>query len=166
MDTTRIRYDVHDGVATITLARPDLLNAFDVPMMREMIAALDEVDADEILFQPVRSLLFRTEPPHPDAAKHAANVAAGKEGEAAIAARFADLDARLGGAEFFCGALSVADIAMFMTVLFTQRLSGPKLDPYPHLAGWYRRLLARPAFGKVAEEIEAADRELSPALAG
>ena len=25
-----------------------------------------EVDADEILFQPVRSLLFRTEPPHPD----------------------------------------------------------------------------------------------------
>ncbi|HMT61160.1 MAG TPA: crotonase/enoyl-CoA hydratase family protein, partial [Microthrixaceae bacterium] len=47
MDTTRIRYDVHDGVATITLARPDLLNAFDVPMMREMIAALDEVDADD-----------------------------------------------------------------------------------------------------------------------
>lgn len=47
MDTTRIRYDVHDGVATITLARPDLLNVFDVPMMREMIAALDEVDADD-----------------------------------------------------------------------------------------------------------------------
>jgi len=125
-----------------------------------------EVDADEILFQPVRSLLFRTEPPHTDAAKHAANVAAGKEGEAAIAARFAELDARLGSAEFFCGALSVADIALFMPVLSTQRLSGPKLDPHPHLAGWYRRLLARPAFGNVAAEIAAADRELSPALAG
>lgn len=125
-----------------------------------------EVDADEILFQPVRSLLFRTEPPHADAAKHAANVAAGKEGEVAIEARFGELDKRLGKAAFFCGALSVADIAMFMTVLFTQRLAGPKLDPHPNLAAWYHRLLARPAFAKAAAEIAAADREMSPALAG
>jgi glutathione S-transferase len=123
-----------------------------------------EVDADEILFAPVRNLLFRTEPPHPDATKHAANVAAGKEAEIAIAARFADLDARLQGCSFFCGALSVADIGLFMTVLFTQRLRGPKLDPHPHLAGWYGRLLARPAFARIAAEIAAADRELSPAL--
>lgn len=124
-----------------------------------------EVDADEILFMPVRHLLFRTEPPHPDAAKHAANVAAGKEAETAISARFADLDARLQGREFFCGALSVADIGLFMTVLFTQRLAGPKLDPHRQLAAWYRRLLDRPAFAKAATEIAAADRDLSPALA-
>jgi glutathione S-transferase len=124
-----------------------------------------EVDADEILFAPVRSLLFRTEPPHADASVHAGRVAAGKEAETAIAARFADLDARLEGADYFCGKLSVADIALFMTVLFTQRLNGPKLDPHPNLAGWYGRLLARPAFARIAAEIAAADRELSPALA-
>lgn len=125
-----------------------------------------EVDADEILFVPVRSLLFRTEPPHADAATHAAHVAAGKDAEIAIKARFADLDARLQGRDFFCGALSVADIGLFMTVLFTQRLGGPKLDPHPQLAAWYQRLLGRPAFAKAAAEIAAADRELSPALSG
>ncbi|MDY0872342.1 glutathione S-transferase family protein [Dongia rigui] len=123
-----------------------------------------EVDADEILFAPVRQLLFRTEPPAADPGVHAGRVASAAEAEAAIAARFADLDARLAGADFFCGSLSVADIALFMTVLFTQRLSGPPLDPHPQLAAWYRRLLARPAFARVAAEIAEADRELSPAL--
>jgi len=125
-----------------------------------------ELDGDEILFAPVRNLLFRTEPPHPDAEKQAARVAAGKEAEGVIAGRFAELDARLKGADFFCGNLSVADIGLFMTVLFTQRLNGPKLDPHPNLAAWYRRLLGRPAFAGIAAEIAAADRELSPALSG
>lgn len=122
-----------------------------------------ELDADEILFAPVRQLLFRTEPPHPTL--HADHVAAGKVAEAAIAQRFADLDQRLGNKDFFCGSLTVADIGLFMTILFTQRLSGPSLDPHATLAKWYRRLLARPAFAKAAAEIAAADRELSPALA-
>ena len=39
---------------------------------------LSELDADEILFAPVRHLLFRTEPPHADAAVHQNRVAAGK----------------------------------------------------------------------------------------
>lgn len=124
-----------------------------------------EVDADEILFTPVRALLFRTEPPHPDAARHAEHVVAGKTAEAAITTRFVELDRRLGRQEFFCGSLTVADIGLFMTILFTQRLSGPALDPHPALAGWYRRLLKRPAFAQAAAEIAAADRELSPALA-
>jgi enoyl-CoA hydratase/carnithine racemase len=37
---------VADRVATITLDRPDRLNAFTVTMQREICAALDEVDAD------------------------------------------------------------------------------------------------------------------------
>jgi glutathione S-transferase len=127
---------------------------------------LAELDADEILFSPVRQLLFRTEPPHPDPARHAAHVAAGKAAEAVIEARFADLDRKLDGQEFFCGSLSVADIGLFMTILFTQRLNGPALSPHAGLAAWYRRLLARPSFAKAASEIAAADRELSPALAG
>jgi len=124
-----------------------------------------ELDADEILFAPVRQLLFRTEPPHPDAARHAAQVAAGKAAKDVLTQRFAELDQRLGTQDFFCGGLSVADIGLFMTILFTQRLSGPPLDPHVSLAKWYRRLLARPAFAKAAGEIAATDRDLSPALA-
>ncbi len=38
---------VVDHIATITLSRPDRLNAFNVQMMRDMIEALDHTDADD-----------------------------------------------------------------------------------------------------------------------
>jgi enoyl-CoA hydratase/carnithine racemase len=41
-----IAYEVDGPVATITLDRPDRLNAFTITMQREICAALDEVDAD------------------------------------------------------------------------------------------------------------------------
>jgi len=41
-----IRYDVAGGTATITLHRPDLLNAFTRTMARELVAAFDRADAD------------------------------------------------------------------------------------------------------------------------
>ena len=44
---TQILYDVSDRIATITLHRPDKLNAFTGTMMREMIAAFDRADADD-----------------------------------------------------------------------------------------------------------------------
>ncbi|MBL8555185.1 MAG: crotonase/enoyl-CoA hydratase family protein [Phenylobacterium sp.] len=37
--------DVEDGIATMTLNRPDKLNAFNTQMMKDMIAAFDETDA-------------------------------------------------------------------------------------------------------------------------
>lgn len=40
-----IRLEVEDGVATLTLHRPDRLNAFTGRMMHEIIAAFDETDA-------------------------------------------------------------------------------------------------------------------------
>jgi enoyl-CoA hydratase/carnithine racemase len=43
---THIAYEVTDRVATITLNRPDRLNAFTPTMQRELCAALDEVDGD------------------------------------------------------------------------------------------------------------------------
>jgi enoyl-CoA hydratase/carnithine racemase len=42
-----IDYAVADGVLTITLNRPDRLNAFTATMARELIAAFDAADADD-----------------------------------------------------------------------------------------------------------------------
>src|SRR5258707_10458301 len=47
MDFEQIRYQVADGVLTITLNRPDRLNAFTQTMMSELIAAFDASDADD-----------------------------------------------------------------------------------------------------------------------
>jgi len=44
---SEITYDVADAIATITLNRPDKLNAFTLRMMREIIQAFDEIDADD-----------------------------------------------------------------------------------------------------------------------
>ena len=47
MDYTQITYSVADSVATITLDRPERMNAFTDVMMREVIDAFDRVDADD-----------------------------------------------------------------------------------------------------------------------
>ncbi|HEY2189474.1 MAG TPA: crotonase/enoyl-CoA hydratase family protein [Caldimonas sp.] len=45
LETTR--YDVADGIATITLYRPDKLNAYNGQMRTEIAALFDEADADD-----------------------------------------------------------------------------------------------------------------------
>jgi enoyl-CoA hydratase/carnithine racemase len=47
MDFQDIIYDVSEGIATITLNRPDKMNAFTGRMMHEIISALDLSDADD-----------------------------------------------------------------------------------------------------------------------
>lgn len=47
MSYEHISLDIADGIATITLDRPDKLNAFTGTMMHEMIAAFDRTDADD-----------------------------------------------------------------------------------------------------------------------
>jgi enoyl-CoA hydratase/carnithine racemase len=47
MEFEHIRYEVADGVLTITLHRPDRLNAFTPTMKDEVIAAFDAADADD-----------------------------------------------------------------------------------------------------------------------
>jgi enoyl-CoA hydratase/carnithine racemase len=47
MDFQEIRYEVAERILTITLDRPDKLNAFTERMCGEMIAAIDRADADD-----------------------------------------------------------------------------------------------------------------------
>ncbi len=47
MSYNTIRYDVEDGILTLTLSRPEKLNAFTHEMMKEMIDAFDRADADD-----------------------------------------------------------------------------------------------------------------------
>jgi enoyl-CoA hydratase/carnithine racemase len=47
MEFEEIRYDVDDRVLTITLNRPERLNAFTPTMGRELIEAFDRADADD-----------------------------------------------------------------------------------------------------------------------
>jgi len=47
MDYDEIAYEVADRVLTITLDRPERLNAFTVSMQRQMVDAFDRADADD-----------------------------------------------------------------------------------------------------------------------
>jgi enoyl-CoA hydratase/carnithine racemase len=47
MDYSTILYDLKDSILTITLNRPEILNAFNRDMMTEMIDALEKADADD-----------------------------------------------------------------------------------------------------------------------
>jgi enoyl-CoA hydratase/carnithine racemase len=42
-----VRYDIAEHIATITFTRPEKLNAFRAETMREFLAVLDRVDADD-----------------------------------------------------------------------------------------------------------------------
>lgn len=47
MNFEHILYDVADGVATVTLNRPEQLNAFTMRMLDDLVGAFDEADADD-----------------------------------------------------------------------------------------------------------------------
>jgi glutathione S-transferase len=123
-----------------------------------------ELDADEIFFQPVRSLLYRTESAHRDPAVRERRRADAAKAEAALRDRYTWLEGLLGRQAFFCGDFTAADIAMFMTLHYSLRLNGPPLDGHPVLAAWHRRVSARPAFARAVSEIAEADRRLSHPL--
>ena len=137
---------------------------FPVGAQERARCRLFDLTADEILLPLIRPFMHRSEPPNPDPERRQAQESAAAEAELALLSHYDKLQAELGRRDFFCGRLSCADIALFMSILFIQRLKGPRLDGHPGLSAWYDRLLARPAFGGVAGEIAAADRELSPAL--
>ena len=47
MAYTQINYDIQDSILTLTMNRPDKLNAFTQVMLEEMLDALDRADADD-----------------------------------------------------------------------------------------------------------------------
>lgn|SRR6478736_1562599 len=122
---------------------------------------LDELYGDEILFQALRPLMHRTAPPSPDRDRRIAQEADALIAEEELLRHYEVLEQKLAGREFFGGRLSLADIALFMSVLFVRRLGGPSLDGFEALAGWFARLKLRPAFAQVVAEIAEADRRLS-----
>lgn len=54
MDYEQIKYDAKDGILTVTLNRPDKLNAFTGRMLSELLDALDRADRDD----DVRAIVF------------------------------------------------------------------------------------------------------------
>jgi glutathione S-transferase len=125
-----------------------------------------DVYGDEVMLAPLRFLMHRTEPRPDDLERWEAKELKAREAEPALAVHFAELDRKLQGRDYLCGAFSAADIAVFMTVFWTRRLGGPSLRGHENLAGWYDRLEGRPAFAKVVSEILAADAELSAPVEG
>lgn len=123
-----------------------------------------ELAADEILLPVVAKLMYRTEPADPDPRRQHQIELEGAEAEREIKNYYLELDRHLAGRTYFCGDFSVADIAMFMSILFANRLGAPALAPYPALDEWFARGGARHAMAKAADEIAAADRILSPAV--
>ncbi|HEV7324497.1 MAG TPA: glutathione S-transferase family protein [Bosea sp. (in: a-proteobacteria)] len=122
---------------------------------------LDELYADEIMLQALKPLMHRTSPPNSDQTRRLAQEADALIAERALEQHYAVLEDRLAGREFFGDAVSIADIALFMSVLFSLRLGGPSLAPFDGLSRWFERLKLRPAFTQAAVEIAEADRRLS-----
>lgn len=126
------------------------------------LCRLHELWADEIMLVPLRALMYRSGPRSSDPERRTRDREEALKAEAVITDHYGEIERRLGERDFLCGAaFTVADIAVFMMVLYSLRLAGPPIAGHPRLAAWYRRVAARPSVVPVVEEIAAADRALS-----
>lgn len=132
----------------------------DTPVERAR-CRLDELYGDEILFQALKPLMHRTAPPSPDRDRRIAQEADALIAEEDLLRHYDVLEQKLAGRQYFGGGLSLADITLFMGMLFIRRLGGASFDGYPGLGEWYARLKLRPAFAQVVAEMAEADRRLS-----
>lgn len=123
-----------------------------------------ELYADESMIVPLKALMHRTMPDAPEGSGWEAAEQRAHEAEIVIARQYAHLETRIGDDDFFCSRLSIADIGLFMGILYGQRLAGPSLAGFPRLRAWMMRLLALPTFTTVVAELQAADATLSRAI--
>jgi glutathione S-transferase len=125
-----------------------------------------DVFADEVMLVPIRAYMHRTGPRPPSSQAWDALEAQAEAAGLVLERYFAQLNNGLHGQTYLCGALSAADISVFMAVLFSQRLGGPSIATHAALLRWYQGLSDRPAFAKVLAEIKAADIALSTPVPG
>ena len=124
-----------------------------------------ELYADEVMLAPLQALMHRSEP-WDDASRREQLEVKARAAETVLANQFVFLDGELGEAPYFCGSFGAADIALFMSVHFAQRLGGPALGSTTKLSDWYNSLRGRPAFKSVIDEMRDADRALSRPVSG
>lgn len=121
-----------------------------------------ELTADDVMLKPLIPMMRRNTPPDPDPAKQRQREDEATLAEDELRGLYRKMEAELRG-DYLCGdAFTVADIALFMMVLWSLRLGGPGLDDTPGLARWYARCSQRPPCARAAQEIAEADRLLSP----
>jgi glutathione S-transferase len=123
---------------------------------------LIELMADEVVLPKVARLMYRTEPANPDQTLQDLAEKDGALAEAELTKTWQDLDNRLTGQNWFGEDFSIADIGMFMTLVFARRLGAPSWAQHVNLNAWFERTGNRPAPALAAREIAAADRDLSP----
>jgi glutathione S-transferase len=149
-----------------------LEDAYPIPALLPRAAAqraqcrLLELYADEVMLVPLRALMHRTGPRDSDPLSWSAAEDKAKAAKQTLARQLSWLQSELGAKAFMCGAFGIADIALFMSVLYTQRLGGPAIHGHPELRAWFERLRARSAFSLIEQEVMQADRELSQPVVG
>lgn len=124
-----------------------------------------ELFADEVMLPPLRALMHRPGPRPAEPGRWDAWEAEAAKAVPMMERQYAELDGRLRGRDWLCGDFGVADIAVFLQVLYGQRLAGPPLVPHAALADWWLRVAERPSVAPVAAELLAADRALSQPVA-
>ena len=126
---------------------------------------LFDVFADEVMLMPIKALMHRTSPRLSDPALWAADEAKAELAEPEIRNHFRYLNVQLQDKPYLCSVFSAADISVFMAVLYSQRLGGPRVAGFEALNRWMSMLQCRPAFATVVAEVAAADILLSAPVA-
>lgn len=109
-------------------------------------ARLLELKADEVYFQDFKTLMT------------AAGNTATPEAQTAIEnmrGYYAAMDGLLAAREWLAGSYSYADIAFFCASWFASILGGAPGPEFPHLAGWRKRMISRPAVGGTMSGVSA-----------
>jgi glutathione S-transferase len=124
-----------------------------------------EATADEILFQPLWTLIDRVF--YPGSSESVSSQDAGAEDPEVLEARrqiahhHHEFEKQLVGREYLCGEYSVADIASFVMLSAAAQFGSPPGAEHSELLGWFGRVAARPAVKKDAEAMVAFVASLS-----
>ena len=103
-------------------------------------ARLLELKCDDIVFMNIARLFGLEDKPQDPTAVDA---------RAKAHRHYAEMDARLEGQDFLAGPFGYADIALFMAQFYGERKGVAMTTSTPRLLEWRKRVLQRPAIGKV-----------------